>query len=51
MLLSLAKVVAAAAMQSSQNLETVATATKDMSAATNEIAHSVAVTAQKANDA
>ncbi|MGQ9812342.1 MAG: bacteriohemerythrin [Dissulfurimicrobium sp.] len=48
---TIARDVATFATQSMGNLDMVATATRDMSTATNEIAHSVAVTAQKANDA
>ncbi|MEZ0329198.1 MAG: bacteriohemerythrin [Dissulfuribacterales bacterium] len=50
-ILAVSHKVKQSAQTSSSNLETIAQATKDMSTATNEIAHSVAITAQKANDA
>lgn len=50
-IMAVSHTVEQAAQTSSSNLETITQATKDMSTATNEIAHSVAITAQKANDA
>ncbi len=50
-IMSISHMLDESAQTSSRNLETIAQATKDMFTATNEIAHSVAITAQKANDA
>lgn len=50
-IMAISHTVEQSAQTSSSNLETITQATKDMSTATNEIAHSVAITAQKANDA
>lgn len=50
-IMSISHTVDESARISSRNLETIAQATKDMSTATNEIAHSVSITAQKTNEA